>query len=354
MLVNFGKDDTEMKSALFLFFTILGAAPAQANRDPAVPGAPTFPPLPQPACSFGAAVTGDWLYVYGGHVARTHTYSTDAVVGSFRRLKLSDPTRWEDLPSGPAAQGLALVAHQGKLYRIGGMQPRNAPGEKADNHSLASSACFDPQTGKWQPLPDLPQGRSSHDAVVVGEKIFVLGGWRMNGAGKPSTWHRTALVLDLKRQPLKWEAIAQPFQRRALVAAVHGGKVYVLGGIADDGAVEQTVNLFDPATNTWTTGPDLPGPRRNGFSPACCVAGSRLYVNPGDGKLYRLTEKGDAWEAVGQLQQPRIVHRLVAVGERQLLALGGASKGENVALTEVIELSRLNAGKTDTSSGGGR
>ena len=30
-----------------------------------------------------------------------------------------------------------LAAHGGKVYRVGGMQPRNEPGEPADNLSLA-------------------------------------------------------------------------------------------------------------------------------------------------------------------------------------------------------------------------
>src|SRR5262249_9389231 len=111
-----------------------------------------YPALPRAVSSFGAAVADGWLYVYGGHGAKTHQYSTEAVLGTFHRLKLSDPRAWEELPGGPAIQGLALVAHKGKLYRLGGMQPLNKPGEKADNHSLASCACFDPATKKWEKL----------------------------------------------------------------------------------------------------------------------------------------------------------------------------------------------------------
>ena len=67
-----------------------------------------FSPLPVAVSSFGAAVAGDYVYEYGGHCGATHAYSTADVVGTFRRLKLSDPTKWEDLPGGPSLQGLAL------------------------------------------------------------------------------------------------------------------------------------------------------------------------------------------------------------------------------------------------------
>lgn len=252
------------------------------------------------------------------------------------RLKLSDPKAWEELPSGPAIQGLAMVAHGGKIYRIGGMQPRNKPGNTADNYSVAACARFDPATRKWEDLPDLPQGRSSHDAVLVGDKIVVVGGWRMNGAGKEADWHATTLILDLKQERLAWKSVKQPFQRRALTAAAHDGKVYVIGGMSADSEIERTVNVYDPAKDAWTTGPEIPGPERNGFTPASCVAGSKLYVCGADGKLVRLTAKGDAWEQVGQLKQPRFVHRMVAANDNLLVAVGGTSKGDNIACTEAI------------------
>lgn len=313
---------------LAFFTTLLAVLPAAA--------AEPFPDLPRAASSLGAAVAGDWLYVYGGHCAKTHTYSTDAVLGAFYRVRLSAPAAWEKLPTGPPAQGLALVAHQGKLYRIGGMQPRNKAGDKADNHSLASCACYDPALGKWAPLPDLPEPRSSHDAVVVGDKLIVAGGWNLQGAGKSNVWHTTALVLDLGKSPLRWEALKQPFTRRALAAAEHAGKVYVIGGIGEDAKTVLTVNVFDPATGAWTTGPDLPSPRRNGFSPGACSTGGRLYVTPSDGRVLRLSAKHDAWEEAGELKQSRIVHRMTPGAGGALIVVGGAAGGDNVALTEAI------------------
>lgn len=294
-----------------------------------------LPPLPQAVASFGADATGGWLYVYGGHCAKTHSYSTEAVCGTFHRLNLAAPAKWEALPGGPGLQGLSLVAHGGKLYRIGGMEPRNKPGEKADNHSIASCACFDPAKGTWSPLPDLPAARSSHDAVVVGDQIVVVGGWKLNGAGKEPDWHETALILDLKADKLAWETVPQPFKRRALAAASFNGKVYVLGGIAEDNQVERTVEVFDPSTGKWTSGPKLPGPDRNGFGPAAYAAAGRLHVTLADGRVMRLATAGDAWEEVTRLKQPRIVGRMVAWGGR-LVVLGGAMKGENIALTEVL------------------
>ncbi|HEX3313799.1 MAG TPA: hypothetical protein VHR72_02855, partial [Gemmataceae bacterium] len=138
---------------------------------------PPYPPLPTGVSSFGAAVSDGFVYVYGGHTGTAHTYSTETVTGKFRRLDLANPAKgWEDLAEGPPLQGLALVAHGGRIYRIGGMQPLNKPGEKADNRSTKTCAVYDPATGRWEPIADMPAGRSSHDAAVVGDLLVVIGG----------------------------------------------------------------------------------------------------------------------------------------------------------------------------------
>jgi N-acetylneuraminic acid mutarotase len=330
-----------VESADAHFFRIVpddaGKVTAKDETDTNRQAIPQYPAMPEAVSSFGAAAADGWLYVYGGHRSGTHRYSTESVLGTFHRLNLSDPKKWEALPQGMGLQGLAVVAHEGKIYRIGGMRPLNKPGEKVDNQSTRSCARFDPATMKWENLPDLPEDRSSHDAAVVDDKIVVVGGWNMKGGDKESEWHSTALVLDLKQRPLAWKSVKQPFERRALTATGLNGKIYVIGGITSDDEVQLTVNVYDPAKDVWTTGPNLPGPKQNGFAPASCAAGDRLFASTADGKVVRLTAKGDKWEPIGQLKQPRIVHRMAAASNDLLVVIGGALKGDNIALTETIK-----------------
>ena len=96
-----------------------------------------------------------------------------------------------------------LTAHAGKIYRVGGMAPRNKPGDAADNHSTAECARFDPATGKWEPLPPLPQPRSSHDVVVVNNQLIIVGGWILKG--QEQEWVDTLAVLDLSQKNLALE-----------------------------------------------------------------------------------------------------------------------------------------------------
>ena len=293
--------------------------------------------LPIPSSSFGGVGLDGYLYFYGGHISRTHSYSVEAVTGQFARLNLNDKgAKWEVLPGGPGLQGMNLATHGGKIYRVGGMAPRNYPGTKAELYSTAEVARFDPATKKWEAMPPLPETRSSHDVVAVGDKLIVLGGWSMNG-NDGNTWCQSALVLDLKSDKPQWHPIKQPFERRALIASVLDGKVYIIGGLDDESETNKTVNIFDPATNGWSTGPELPGQPINGFSPAACVTDGRLYVSVADGTMYRLNDAKTSWDKVG-VATPRIVHRLVPFGG-QIFIVGGAMRGENLDIIETLSIS---------------
>jgi N-acetylneuraminic acid mutarotase len=317
---------------------------------PAQDASPKFPPLPHAVSSLGAIVSDGYLYVYGGHVGKTHTYSTKDVLGTFHRLKLDGGTQWEELPGGPILQGMNLAAHRGKIYRVGGMRPRNEPGQPSDNVSVVDAARYDPKAGQWEPLPPLPAGRSSHDVVVVGDQLVVVGGWQSRGRGVPPRWHDTAVVLDLSAKQLEWREIPQPFQRRALTAAVVGEKVYVLCGLDAKGDLNNRVDVLDVPTGKWSQGPDVPG-ERVGFSPAATTVDNSLVISTSDGKVYRLSQDGQAWELLAEGTSKRIVHRLVPY-RGDVLLVGGAipGGGGNVTALERVALPRKGVSDAGQSS----
>ncbi len=294
-----------------------------------------YPPMPEATSSFGAVVSDGWLYVYGGHIARTHSYSKEAVSGQFHRLRLAGIPVWEKLPSGPPLQGMNLAAHAGKIYRIGGMAPRNEPTAPADTHSVADCARFDPATGRWEALPALPQPRSSHDVVVIGNQLIVTGGWNLRGKA-PSEWADTILTLDLNAAQPAWVSAPQPFLRRALMAVAHHGKMYVIGGFDDKNAILRSVSVYDPAARAWTEAAKLPAGKGLGFAPAATAYRDQLFVSVSDGTLLRLDESTGEWSKAG-VSIPRLAHRL-AGSDRHLLVLGGADKGTNFDVIEAIEV----------------
>ncbi len=307
---------------------LLLAAPALAAE---------LPPMPKAVASHGAIACDGYVYVYGGHAGKTHSYDTQSVLGTFHRLKLDGGTKWEELTGGPILQGMNLATHGDKVYRVGGMTPKNEPDTPSDTHSSATCAVYDPKAGKWDALPDLPAGRSSHDVVVANDTLVVVGGWQMKGKGEKSVWHDTAVTLDLKAKEAKWQSVPQPFKRRALTAATVGTKVYVIAGLGET-AGDRRVDILDVATGKWATGPKLPGDDRVAFSPAAAVVNGKLIVNTNAGPLYRLTDAADAWEKVGEATAARHVGRLIPHGTDSVILLGGAGGGGNVAEVEVIKL----------------
>jgi hypothetical protein len=322
-----GKKYAEVRHYATLVFDAGTEAPSSPNTTRSGITASYFAALPQATASFGAVANDGWLYVYGGHIAPTHSYSTAAVSGQFARLNLAHPMKWEPLQGGPPLQGMNLAAYQGRIYRIGGMAPRNKPGDPEANFSSADAARFDVASGKWEPLPPLPDPRSSHDVVVIGDKLIVTGGWTLKGSDR-TEWRDTLNVLDLAAPQPAWRSIPQPFKRRALIAVAFSGQMYVLGGFDDHGKVLHAVSIYNPDSEAWTNGPPLPGDELNGFSPAACVVDGALYVSVADGTIYRLNASRQTWEKSGHAT-PRVAHRMVADG-KNILVMGGAAKGHNL------------------------
>ena len=307
---------------------------------PVIADAPAtkFPALPEPTTSFGAAVSAGWLYVYGGHTGKTHQYSSEVQSNRFRRLNLAQPGDWEELPGEARLQGLALVAHGGKLYRLGGFSAKNRTGDKNDLWSVADVSRFDPVTKTWEQLPPLPEPRSSHDAVVLDNQIYVAGGWAMQGGRTSSQWHQDAVVLDLSQSSLAWKKLPRPpFVRRAVALATQKGKVYVIGGMDEVGGTLSDVDYFDPATNAWQSAPDLPGESIEGFGNSACELGGQLFVSTIEGHVQRLD--GDQWTLVTKLKHPRYFHRMLPFSSDEFICVGGTARsGQRVTEIETVQL----------------
>jgi hypothetical protein len=169
----------------------------------------------------------------------------------------------------------------------------------------------------------LPQPRSSHDAAVIGQKLYVAGGWKVSGKTTEAVWHTNALELDLEKGPATWKEVPQPFQRRALALATLGSSVVCIGGMDSDDTPTLAVEFWDTMTGRWSRGPDLPAGPHKGFGCSAVNQAGRLYVTAFQGDLLRLSRDESTWEVVGQLERPRMAHRLVQCGTEQLIALGG-------------------------------
>ncbi len=319
------KNCPRLAHATLLGALLLGAyasSPPSSMTD-LTPPAATLAPMPEAVTSFGAISHDGWLYVSGGHKGERHEYSAPMVSGAFQRLRLAEGKVWEALPAAEPAQGAPLAAHGHHIYRIGGMAARNEPGQKSDLHSKAAVTRYDIRRGVWEDAVPLPEPRSSHDAVVLGDALYVGGGWTLSGAANKGIWRDTVLKLDLRASRPCWETVDQPFRRRALAMAALDDRLYFLGGMDSAGDTLLAVDIFDARSGSWSKGPDLPPGPMKGFGCSAIAQNGRVFFSGMKGELHHLDPAASAWVLAGKLQHPRFFHRLVPAGASQLVAAGG-------------------------------
>ena len=293
--------------------------------------------MPVGLTTMGATELGGSVYVLGGYAGTPHAYSQRDQSRELYKLDLARHA-WQSLPSVGPIQSAVLVNDGRYVYRVGGMIAKNDFGQPEDMHSLPDVARFDPQTNAWQALASLPVPRSSHQAVIDGNTLLVIGGWTLAGGMYDSEYQQSLARCDLSAEHCSWTIEPMPFPVRAHGAAVFQRKLYVLGGLTPEGSSDE-VHVYDLDTRTWSAGPAMP---TGNLTTCAAVYGGQLYANGGDGKIYRLSADGTAWQVAGQLGFPRMFHSVVATADG-LLVLGGVPSGHRGGRVRHVELASVAA-----------
>jgi len=136
-----------------------------------------------------------------------------------------------------------------------------------------------------------------------------------------------------------------PTPRRHAAAAVVGGKLYVTGG-GFGNLIINRVEVFDPATNSWSTGPLMPTPR---MGHAAVAMGSNLMVvggqrggDVGVNSVDIYSPQSDEWTSGTAMQTARLGLGAAVVGGK-LYAVGGADGSQTLNVVEIY--STRTAGK---------
>ncbi|MDH4275652.1 MAG: hypothetical protein OEW08_11475, partial [Gammaproteobacteria bacterium] len=130
-----------------------------------------LPDLQVPRFAAAGFVHQGKIFVAGGVAHRTGEFNNFDVIES---LDIAHPTRWEYAPfrlPWPAA-GHALVVHRNHLFMFGGYSTESI-------HPRA--AICNLHTGQWQALPDMPFPRAAMGVAVMGDTIYLVGGWADDG-----------------------------------------------------------------------------------------------------------------------------------------------------------------------------
>jgi len=306
-------------------------------------------PLPETLTSFGAAVVGEYLYVFSGHSGDAHGFGKDLLVEHFRRIQFDDPSaEWEELAMHESSQSTALVTDGKYIYRVGGLSFINVEGEEdAIFNSTDHFVRYDIEANTWTEMEPLPVPRSSLDAAVVGRTIYAVGGWDLQGknGSRDAPWHDTMHAFDLDNPDAGWKELDGPgYQLRAISVGAHDGKLFVIGGISPKGFLRKT-SVYDPATGQWSAGPEMVGDSQmTGFATSTFGVGGNLYSTGASGIVYRLADDASQWQVADRLLFPRMFLRLLPVGEDRLIALGGT--GGMTGRTAVVETLKVDPDQT--------
>jgi N-acetylneuraminic acid mutarotase len=173
----------------------------------------------------------------------------------------------------------------------------------------------------WAPADSMPVPLGEVAAGVIGNRLYVVG----EGS-------RSTLALDLGTG--RWEEASRRAIRPAWgnheAAEVWNGKLYLFGGLRMGAGVTQ---IYDPVTDVWTRGPDVPFAAG---SSASALIDNRIYIAGGiiGDTTTRLAARFDpaaqTWTPIAPMPQARN-HAASATDGRRLFVFGGRGPGSGAA-----------------------
>ncbi|MEM8873799.1 MAG: malectin domain-containing carbohydrate-binding protein [Planctomycetota bacterium] len=228
--------------------------------------------LPAALGEVGNAVIGDTIYVVGDGDATT--FALDTNTGA-----------WTSLPARPhPAKDQIAHAIDGKLYVIGGVV-----GPSSNKEALDYVQVFDPATNTWSLDTAMPYGSFAANTAVIGGKLYVAGGLTNVGFGSGVQTHGLVSVFDPVTHVWTTGLAEMPLAADSAATGTNGSSLFVFGGRSGGDAVSNgfdTVQIYDPATDTWITSSNPGGPAalpqaRGGIVSAPFIGG-KFYVIGGE------------------------------------------------------------------------
>lgn len=156
-----------------------------------------------------------------------------------------------EIPRGRRRGGAGLTVYNNKFYIVGG----NTVGHNGGYVPWLDE--YDPMTGTWKILDDMPNARDHFQVTTVQNKLYAIGGRRSGGEGGVfAPLIPQVDVYDFKTN--SWSTLKHknniPTPRAAPSVVNFNDKIYVMGGEgAYKGPAFKTVEVFNPLTNHWTS-----------------------------------------------------------------------------------------------------
>ena len=229
---------------------------------------------------------------------------------------------WEEMEPIPTPRGLMTsCVLDGDIYVMGGINsPFGTP--------TAIVEVYDPQTNTWNTnIPDLPVPLLRASSGVINGKIYVTGGHHQNIWGG-------AVATVYEFDPAdggSWTTKASMLKPRFYhETEIVDNKMYVMGGRSEDapGPIDNTIEMYDPITDTWTFKTSMQGARA-AFSSE--VIDGKIYVLGGSqfDTMYAEVEiydpQTDTWSNGEDMPKGRTWHGSGMIGD-SIFVFGGATE----------------------------
>ncbi len=222
-----------------------------------------------PNYTHSLAVMGGLLTAVGGVQSMNCTNTVLSLVGD------GSERRWEKhFPAMPTKREWTAVICSGKhLVVMGGI----------DRDILTTVEVLNTETRQWLTASSLPFPLSEASATIVGDNIYLVGGYDRGGwlSGSVLTCSLTALLqschphLPTSQSPPVWHQVADTPAYMSTFVTLNGELVAV-GGCDSSYNPTDSVYAYDPATNSWNVISHMNKARRKCL--AVVLPGDRLMV----------------------------------------------------------------------------
>ncbi|XP_064621071.1 kelch-like protein 31 [Lineus longissimus] len=225
--------------------------------------------------SFELGVLSGMLYAIGGRVDQRKS------LASVERYNPS-VDQWEPVAGlGSPRRSVAVATHNGRLYAIGGS------GERRISSRVER---YNPLLNKWESRRSLTTPRFFAKLAAVDTKLYLVGGATLDQSGTVTC---VAEVECYTPSSDSWTTVKQLLEPRAeFGCAVVGEKIFIAGGYSWDKNVRlSSVEMYDFSKNTWVGSQSIDTPY-TGI--ACCDLTLYMPVKGGQLEAMRQASKREA------------------------------------------------------------
>ncbi|HJN51000.1 MAG: kelch repeat-containing protein [Pseudomonadales bacterium] len=289
-----------------------------------------LPDMPVEKWEAATFVLDEKLYVLGGY---------GAGVKSSKICHIFDPkdgswTRTQDLPS--AISHVNPVLDGRTVWLAGGFK------DGYKDHIIAEVWSYDLDLDRFTAAPLLPEKRGGGGLALIGRRLHYISGLKED-RDTDAAEHWVFDLDEWQKGSAEWreDAAPMPVPRNQFSTVLFEGKIYLIGGQFhhDSMQLDQSrVDIYDPETDSWSTGPSLPKGHSHSEG-GTFVHDGEIYMVGGhttpeggrksiDPDILKLAP-GGPWELIGKLPVPLSSPAARIIGGKFYVA-GGSLNGGSV------------------------